>query len=153
VVDEYGGKMIDPIKALKSFLSKVSYKVQIASYDSIGMLVREGPPGKLKPPDDLELHRWFSSLKEEEQEKILEILNKTIKLTIFNFLVLLDNKASGQPVEDKVSDFGLYLHTYESNSDRFNYKPDETIRLNMSYTVNGDLHEAYDYESNETSEI
>lgn len=145
--------MIDPNKAIKTFLSKVFYQVQKASFDSIAILLREGTPGKLKPPDDLELHRWFSSLKEEEQEKIFEIINKTTKLTIFNFLVFLDNKASGQPVKDKVSDFGLYLHTYKSNSDRFNYKPDETIRLNMSYTVNGDLHESYDYEANETSEI
>lgn len=144
--------MIDPNKALKSFLSKVFYKVQTASYDSIVMLLREGTPGKLKPPDDLEIRRWFSSLNEEEQEKILKILNKSIKLTVFNFLVLLDNKASGQPDNDKVSDFGLYLHTYESNSDRFNYKPDETIRLNMSYTVNGDLHESYHFDSNETSD-
>jgi len=116
------------------------------------LLLREGPPGSQQQPEETELQQWFCLLKFEDQEKILKIAKMAVKLTVFNFLVLLDNKMSGQPIQERISDFGLYVHTYGSAVDRFSYNPDESIRLNRSYSVNGDLHEAYDFEINITDD-
>jgi len=138
--------MIDLSHALDVFIKKVYGQVHKQAYSSLELLLREGPPGNQKQPEDTELQQWFCMLKFEDQEKILKIAKMAMKLTVFNFLVLLDNKMSGQPIQERISDFGLYVHTYGSAVDRFSYNPDESIRLNRSYSVNGDLHEAYNFE-------
>lgn len=144
--------MTSESSTLGLFLKRVYDHVHRSTYNSIKLFLREGPPGKSKSREELELHQWFSLLKLEDQEKILKIAKMIVKFTIFNFLVLLDNKTSGQPIQEEVSDFGLYIHTYESNAHRFSYKPNKSIRLNKSYSVNGDLHEAYDFEIETTDD-
>jgi len=138
--------MISLSDALDAFIKKVYGQVHKPTYSSLELLLREGSPGNQKQPEETELQQWFCSLNIEDQEKILKIAKMAVKLTVFNFLVLLDNKTSGQPIQEEVSDFGLYIHTYESNAHRFSYNPNKSIRLNRSYSVNGDLHEAYDFE-------
>jgi hypothetical protein len=91
------------------------------------------------------MHEWYQNLDERDRQMVLAIVEETAKNSVFSFLVVLDNKVIGPPRVDRSSDFAVYLQTYENEQDRFIYSPKTIIRVNMSYSINGDLHDEFTY--------
>jgi hypothetical protein len=88
------------------------------------------------------LQKWFLSLDETQKETLSFAIDQAITRTIFNFLVLLDNKTTGYPLENMPSDFGIYLQIYNDDDAIYDYQPLEKLRVNMSYSEE-DLHDAF----------
>lgn len=128
--------------AIKGFMEKLTRSVRDGTFKSMKRLLQEGPPGRRKDPKLVEMQNWFLNLNEDDRRFVLEIAQETIDRTIFNFLVLLDNKVPGYPITGEVSDFALSIQTYKSDEELFNYWPKDVIRINKSYT-GGDLHDDF----------
>lgn len=91
-----------------------------------------------------ELKGMLSTMSPEEHEVIVCMIEEIIDRTIFNFLVLMDNKM-GYPLEGIPSELALYFQTVSSQKTFFDYQPEEMVRINMSYTGDGDLHDDFCY--------
>src|SRR5689334_8192783 len=93
--------------AIKGFMEKLTRSVRDGTFKSMRRLLQEGPPGRQKDPNFVKMQNWYLNLNEDDKRFVLEIAQETIDRTIFNFLVLLDNKVPGYPITGEVSDFAL----------------------------------------------
>jgi hypothetical protein len=66
-------------------------------------------------------------------------------MSVFSCLVVLDNKTAGTPIQSRVTDFALYLQEYENHEKRMSYSPKDKVQINLSYTLDGDLHDEFSY--------
>ncbi|HPH98666.1 MAG TPA: hypothetical protein PK613_22490 [Anaerolineaceae bacterium] len=136
--------MIDSTQAVKIFIEQVYYQVYQAAIHASESVLQEDPPKGMKESDEAKLKQWFLTLSEEDKKNVLQVVKETAQLSVFCFLVLIDNKKVGYPIEDEVSDLALYYQTYENEENCYNYKPAESIRINMSYSEE-DLHDEFLY--------
>jgi hypothetical protein len=127
------------------FLRRVIDYSYHGSINGVQKLLEKGPTGRAIQPKKLELYEWYEKLDERERQMVLSIVEETAKNSVFSFLVVLDNKAIGPPIEDRSSDFAIYLQTYENDNDRFIYSPKTITRINRSYSIDGDLHDEFAY--------
>ena len=130
--------------AIKVFLEAIYYAVYIATQKSMMKRLVEGPPGTVSDPKATTIKNWFLSLDETHQSVFLDAIQETISMSIFNFLVLIDNKAGGYPLKETVSDYAIFLQSYKDEDSLYDYSLSlEAIRLNMSYSPGGDLHDEF----------
>jgi hypothetical protein len=134
---------ITPEQAASIFLNRIIGHVYDGAIGDMRSFLEEGPPGRKKQQELIELKEWFHHLDETGQKNILALIERAIRHSVFSFLVVLDNKTIGYPIESQNSDFAVYLQTYENDEARFNYAPQTSARINLSYTVNGDLHDQF----------
>jgi hypothetical protein len=129
--------------ASESFLKRIV----IYAYDTVikGMqkFLESGPPGRTKQQESLELFEWFQRLEKKDQLMTLKIIELTTKNTVLSFLVVLDNKVGGHPISSKSSDIAIYYQTYKNDNERFQYLPESQTRINMSYSIDGELHDKF----------
>ncbi len=144
---------------IKEFLSRVLTHAYLGTINDISNLLIQGPPGRKKPPSDISMHNWFSELDENNRAVVLSIIRKTAYSSIFNLLVILDNKTGGYPLEQNISDYCLSVNTYENIHEMNKYIPQEQIRFNLSRgNFNSqeyieDLHDYFIYMLQELGEI
>jgi hypothetical protein len=136
--------LIRPKEAADEFLKRlISY-----SYDgtirSIIQLLKDGPVGRKKNQDEIALHQWYIDLDEHSKSNLLRVLEKALELSIFSYLVLLDNRAAGYPIDEQLSDYSIQVNTYSSLADMQNYSPSSSTRFNLSHSVNPDLEDLHD---------
>jgi hypothetical protein len=132
-------------QAVNIFLKRIISHVYDGVINDMRSLLKEGPPGRKKQRELIELKEWFQNLDERSRSYILALIERSIRLSVFSFLVVLDNKTIGYPIEGQNSDFAVYIQTYESDEARFNYSPQMSFQINLSYTVDGDLHDKFYY--------
>lgn len=106
-------------------------------------LLEKGPPGRVKKPEKLKLYEWYQKLDQNDKQMVLAVIDQSVRGAIFSFLVELDNRSGGQPIKDEISDIAVYYQTYESVTDLYKYNPKSLIRINMSYSINGELHDLF----------
>jgi hypothetical protein len=128
--------------AIKGFMEKLIDSVRDGTAKGMKRLLQEGPPGRQKDPRLVKMQNWYLNLEEDDKRFVLEVVHETIDRTIFNFLVLIDNKVPGYPITGEVSDFAISIQTYKNDEELFNYEPKDAIRINRSYT-GGDLHDDF----------
>lgn len=126
--------------AMNTFIGIVLKQAVEGTVDGMKTLLMEGPPGRVKDQRYLSLQKRFSCLNEDEKEFVLAVARESAVRSVFNLLVVLDNKV-GYPIRGEVSDFALNLQTYESAGELRKYLPKEVIRINRSYSIDGDLHD------------
>jgi hypothetical protein len=127
--------------AVSIFMKLVVKHAYLGAINIMTKLLTQGPSGRLKPQDRLRLHQWYMSLDSKGQAMVSEIIEESVKVSVFNFLVFLDNKTVGNPIQKQFSDFAVYLQSYSSEDTRIQNTPVETIRINQSYEASGELHE------------
>jgi len=130
--------------AIDIFLSKIIDHAYNGAIIGIRKILEKGPSGRAKQVKKNMIYNWYQKLDENDRQIVLDLIEESVKLSIFSFLVVLDNKAGGPPL-DQNSDFALYLQTYESDNEMFNYSPSNQTRVNMSYTIGGELHDEFNY--------
>lgn len=137
--NEKGKTMVDEIEAKEIFVDLVNEQVYEAT--------KEGMREFLLPDsgDDnyADFRSLFSGLDEQKQALFLKAIDEAISMTVFNFLVLLDNQTTGTPLEDTPSDLGLYLQSAGDEDAIYNYQPSHRVRINRSYSSGGNLHDAF----------
>jgi hypothetical protein len=133
------------IEAANIFLGRIFDHAYQGSINGVRSLLEKGPVGRAKQPEKLELYDWYQNLDLRDRQLVLSVIEETAKLSIFSFLVVLDNKDIGPPIVDRSSDFALYLQTYENDDDMFIYSPKKMTRVNRSYSIDGDLHDEFVY--------
>jgi len=94
------------------------------------MLLPDGMPGRVDDPVFLE--EWWNSLDEPHQSLLREVVKCTIEETIIRFLAILDN-SSGWPIRGQMSEFAVYLQTYQNYEDLSKNLSKETVRLNDKF--------------------
>lgn len=90
----------------------------------------EGPPGKEPPPEKVALHEWFLQLDQGNQGHIDYLVSEIVDSTLFSMLALLDGVAGGYPVENRASDFALYLQIYADIQSQQRNEPVSSTRIN-----------------------
>ena len=124
------------------FLNIVMNYVFLSTEKTMYDILSKEASGNFQDVERAELQKSFLNLDEKQKELFLFAINQTISRTIFNFLVLLDNKLTGYPLGNIPSDFGVYLHGYKNEDDLYKYSPSTSVRINMSYT-GSDLHDNF----------
>jgi hypothetical protein len=134
--------MVDQEIAVNRFVDGVFEHVYRSSIECAVSLLREGPPGRCPLPEDVSLHRWFTTLGERDQGFVIQAIRESVEQAVFDFLVLLDNKIADPPLDDTDADYALYLQTYENNRALKSNVPEAAIRLNQMESSN-DLHDQF----------
>jgi hypothetical protein len=129
-------------EAAKAFLEKIIRHAYDGTTRGILEILEKGPPNPKVFVKEEKLHNWFQSLDEKSREKVQVLIQYVADMVIFSFLAVLDNKTIGLPIEGHSSDYAVCLQLYESDTAMFSYMPQASIRLNLSYDPDGDLHDA-----------
>jgi hypothetical protein len=132
-------------QAAEIFLKKIIQHAVNGTINSVKSLLEKGPAGRKKDSQEVELHNWFLSLDEQSRKNVMTTVEKAIKLATFSSLVVIDNKTPGYPIENTISDFALYIQSYDSINERGKYRSSKMTRVNLSYTTDGDLHDEFLY--------
>jgi hypothetical protein len=130
---------IDKEHAVHIFMERVADHAFDGPIDSIMALLTEGPVKRTPDPSEIELHTWFVSLDDAAKEKVHRIILETAFAASFGLLVILDNLTTGYPIDGQLSDFALYIQTYEDLSQIMVDQPSDKVRINHSNAV--DLHD------------
>jgi hypothetical protein len=93
---------------------------------------------------EIRLFEWYANLDQENREMVWEVIRNTVFSTTFRFLVLVDN-AVDMPLQGKVSDFAIYLQTYENWENAGKNAPAMQVRFNPPFAIN-DLHDMLYFE-------
>ena len=118
--------------AVDIFMRRFSERTYKSTVRDIKEFLENGPVERKPKVRDLELHQWFQSLDEAQKSNIEEIVQKTAFSGLFGALVVLDNLTGGYPVKGQLSDFALYLQTYENTAARSVDRNQDKIRINQS---------------------
>lgn len=110
--------------------------------DEVISMLEKGPPGRNPPPEKFALHEWFQKLDEQGQEHIQKIIQESVDSTLFSTLVILDGAAGGYPVKEELSDFALYIQTYQDNNAEAGDLPRVRVKLNP-WGATEDLHDVF----------
>ncbi len=128
--------------ASERFLEMLVRRAYHGSIRSLTSILADGPQGLEPQPYLTELHRWYRLLDESSREKVIQVVREAVEAAIFGVLVLLDGMTGGDPMPGTVSDFAVYLQTYESDEARKSNSPLSKVRLNPAYTGD-DLHHQF----------
>lgn len=129
--------------AITIFMENIVSGAYDGTISAIKKWLEEGPSGRLKNEDFSSIHNWFNNLNENDKNMVNHIIEKSVNLAIFSFLVTLDNKKGGTPLKGQLSDFALYLQTYNDKDSMINYQFNEARRINLSNTIDGELHDRF----------
>jgi len=130
--------------AVKIFMKLVVRHAYFGAINTTVSLLTQGPPGRLKPQDKFRMHDWYISLESGDQSMVRAIIEEAVQASVFNFLVVLDNKTIGRPIDRDFSDFAVYLQRYSSEKDQYRNASIDATRINQSYKPDGDLHDLLD---------
>ena len=61
-----------------AFIKLVIRNVIHGTTKSVKKLLQQGPPGLIKDPQEVEIQKWFLTLKENDRQKVLEIVQSSI---------------------------------------------------------------------------
>jgi hypothetical protein len=134
--------MFNKNELVNHFIDAIINRAVDNTKNNMETLLTQGPPGQIKDPTDLAISEWYLNLKDQDKEMVQQITQNSIIRTVFNVLVIIDNKI-GYPIEGVASDYSLNLHIYNNQDDLFSNKPQQTIRINQSYSPKGDLHDLF----------
>ena len=90
----------------------------------------EGMPGRAD--DQARLSDWYNSLDQQSKNSVKEIVQLTIKETMWRFLDFLDSRG-GTAIKGQWADFAVYLQVYESMESMANNQPSNSARINMLF--------------------
>jgi hypothetical protein len=136
---------INSNEAAKIFLEKVIRRAYDGVINDMQSLLSEGPTGR-KPQKDLaDRALWFQNLEEESRKHIEAIIQASVNAAVFGCLVVLDNMTIGGPLEEKLSDYALYLQTYADMHAHVADQPQESIRINVPNKTES-LHDMFRWE-------
>jgi hypothetical protein len=121
-------KMITPKDASNLFMDRVLIDLYHEVYKYLQEAITEGLPGRVDDPNATE--NWYRNLADKDKLLLNEIIQSTIKETIFSFLTILDNVSGGFPIQGQDSDFALYIQTYRNGNDLVKNKVLEAVRFN-----------------------
>lgn len=129
-------------QAVALFMKALILHARNGTIREVLSVLSNGPPGRQPPEAKLALHRWFQTLDSQGQRFVSQVIQEAVDAALFSTLVLLDGAAGGYPVEGEVSDFALYLQTYQDWEARKVDSPQISVRLNPPTTTE-DLHDIF----------
>jgi hypothetical protein len=128
--------------AREIFLSMLIARGYDGSIRTMSTYLKGEVSNKQLPPDLALLQTWFSGLDNDSQQYVLKIIQKAIDSALFGCLVLLDGLTGGNPIQEKASDFALYLQVYKDDEFRATNESEYRIRVN-SPEIPEFLHDLY----------
>jgi hypothetical protein len=93
-----------------------------------------GPQEPIPLPNMVNLHTWFTTLDQQSQAHIAILVKEVVDDALFSTLAVLDGVAGGYPIPGVLSDFAVYLQTYEHDSMYEVNQPQQMIRINDANT-------------------
>lgn len=126
---------LSPKEAAEVFLNMLIARAYDGAIQGMTSTLEKGPSGRKPPQNLIILHQWFQSLDNRSREHVLAIIRQAVDAAVFGCLVLLDGLTGGNPVREKISDFAVYLQTYQDQDARKANSPQLSVRLNPVYTT------------------
>lgn len=124
------------------FIDTVIKRAYDRAINDVVSILEKGPPGKHPSPELVELHKWYNDLDAKYQVYILQIIRESVEASVFGFLVILDGVFESNPIKAHLSDWALYLQTYEELDDKKKNQPQSATRLN-SIPGTEELHDLF----------
>ena len=113
------------------------------------MLVN-GPPGRRPQEDKVNWHKWYQQLDHISQENVEKIATQAVDDALFSLFAILDRASGGLPIKGTLSDFAIYLQSYESEENEAEDLPTTRVKLNP-WSAQTDLHDLYRWQVEETN--
>lgn len=127
--------------AVDSFLKKIASR----AYENVitGMIQRlEMGSVKRNPSQrELNLHEWYKKLDGNDKKMIRQIVSDTAFSSIFGCLVVIDNSTTGYALEDKISDYALYVQEYADDESYAANKVSNSIQINSQVDLHDEIRE------------
>lgn len=96
-------------------------------------------PGGREPREELlQLHEWYQALSERDRGLVQCVVREAAFTAVFGFMNLLDGTSGGNPIPGTVSQFAVYLETYEHHRSE---PPQLSVRVNDPQEE--DLHDLF----------
>jgi hypothetical protein len=134
------GSPVSQDEAIAVFMNMLIRSVYEGPIKEIAGILQDGPPGR-EPQAHLRLlHEAYLHLGEDLRAQMMVAVKEAVDAAVFGFLVFLDGAWGGYPIKGTVSDFALYLHTYDSQNARELGMPATSVRLNPAFPTLG-LHD------------
>jgi hypothetical protein len=121
---------MDADSGINIFLERIVNRAYKSGIDVVISLLRNGPVTRRPKLDDLKLHQWYQNLDNSQKMIVEHLVEKTAYSVLFGCLVVLDNQTMGNPIKNEVSDFGLYVQSYENADHRSNNQYNSALRIN-----------------------
>ncbi|HEX2916706.1 MAG TPA: hypothetical protein VH186_38450 [Chloroflexia bacterium] len=93
---------------------------------------------------------WFNKLDSQGQSHVKEIVQEAVDFAVFEVLAIFDGVAGGYPIKGVLSDFALYLQTYDNKEAFKEDTPNLSVKLNPQGTTE-DLHDIFIWKTEELS--
>jgi len=129
-------------EASKSFIQKVFKYGYRAAVDGITKILEEGPAGRYKDPQVLALHEWYQSQDDLNRERVKMIIQKSVELSVYSTLVVLDNATPGYIVKDEISDISINIQIYKDLPSQIQNDALSLVRINSPSNL-VDLHDRF----------
>ena len=73
----------------EQFISAIKIAVAQSAMESMESTLKE-PPGRQPYKDNVKLSNWFHNLTTADKEMVFKVVEKTVEMTVFGFLCILD---------------------------------------------------------------
>jgi hypothetical protein len=129
-------------QAVSSFLRLLLMHVRNGVSADIMHYLDADPPGLNPDMTTIHMHTWFQQLDTQSRQHIQQLISNAVDRALFSSLVILDGAAGGYPVPGVISDFALYVQTYDSDARYQQNQPAQSIRINPP-NASEDLHDLF----------
>lgn len=124
------------------FIHLVFKKGFLGSINGIKKILNEDSGVRKLDPMMVPTSEWYRSLDETSRENVGLIIRKTVELSVYSMLLIMDNEATGQIDDEYISDIAVYIQTYKDLASQARNKFLSNKRIN-SISNNSDLHDRF----------
>jgi hypothetical protein len=121
---------MEQIKAVDSFLKTIVSRAYKKVITGMMETLEAGPVGRNPMQEKSNLHEWYKKLGRNDQNMIRQIVRDTAFSSVFGCLVVIDNSTTGYALEDKISDYALYVQEYEDDESYTANKVSDSVQIN-----------------------
>jgi hypothetical protein len=129
-------------KARQLFIDLIIKVLRDQPIRSMLYMLSKSQSGLKDSKEEQELNKWFQNLDKASQENISKILEETLDSSLFGLCTMLDGVQGNLPIEAEISEFALYLKTYNNEKDFESDTANVSIKLNPADAID-DLHDMF----------
>ena len=124
------------------FIYLVFKKGFLGSINGIKKILNEDSGVRKMDPMMVPTSKWYRSLEETSRENVELIIRKTVELSVYSMLLILDNEATSPMDDEYISDIAVYIQIYKDSSSQARNDFLSSKRIN-SISNNSDLHDRF----------
>ena len=134
---------MDRDKAIDAFMNKIVTRAYKGSISIVTQLLEQGPLERNPSATRTALHIWYKNLDTNQRGMVQQVIKEAAHSAVFGFLVVLDNRSGGYPLEGNISDFALLVQRYADSEAYSANRVDDSVRINDLSDRGTDFHDLF----------